>query len=84
MSFFDYLHCWKITDPTFNNCFDYNHCKVNVFLKNLMEEIKRGRYIILRGITIRTLDELINEIKSINDDFNVRIDYDKLLRDVTE
>ncbi len=81
MQFFDDIHDWKISDPTFENCLDENHCKVNAFLKNLMEEINRGYCVILRGNIIHTLDDLTKEIKSINEDFNVRIDYNKLLRD---
>ena len=56
--------------------------QVDVFIKNLIESILRDKPVALRGKNICSIDELRNEIISINEDLGYDIHFDSILEDV--
>ncbi|MCQ2510754.1 MAG: hypothetical protein MJ116_09870 [Lachnospiraceae bacterium] len=58
--------------------------KVNVYVKNLMESLLSGEQVVLRKKTICNIEQLKEEIESINTDLNVFINMELLLKEVCE
>lgn len=56
--------------------------QVDVFIKNLIESILRDKPVALRGKNICSIDELRNEMISINTDLGCDIHFDSILEDV--
>lgn len=58
------------------------YIQVNVFIKNLIESVLRDRPVVFRGKKICSMEDLRNEILSINTDLGYDIHFDSILRDV--
>ena len=56
--------------------------QIDVFIKNLIESILRDKPVALRGKNICSIDELRNEMESINTDLECDINFDSILEDV--